>query len=117
MSDQEVDKLLDEAINSIIKTPEELAAEQHEGEPLARTRNRFTKEEAAQKRNIRQIYPEYYKLYARRSRLLRNLKNPDISPSRAEEYKMKLSQVDQDIKACTNKPKRSKFLPKSKSAC
>lgn len=100
---------LDEAIQSIVKTPEELAEEHPEGEPLARARNQFTKGEASQKRNIRQIYPEYYKLYERRSRLIRNLKKPNLSPLKVEEYKSALSQVEEELKSCPNKPKRSKF--------
>lgn len=100
---------IDEDIQSIIKTPEELAEEHPKSEPLARTRNRFTKVEASQKRNIRQIYPEYYKLYERRTRILRNLKKPNLSPSKVEEYKAALSQVEQDLNSCSNRPKRSKL--------
>jgi hypothetical protein len=108
-TEKQTEPTLDEAIQSIVKTPEELAEEHPEGEPLARARNQFTKEEASQKRNIRQIYPEYYKLYERRSRLIRNLKKPNLTPSKVEEYKSALSKVEEELKTCSNKPKRSKF--------
>lgn len=100
---------LEAFIQSIVKTPEELAAENTGTEPACKTRNAFTKEEAAHKRNIRQMYPEYYRLYSRRSRLLHNLKKSNIKPDKLEEYRSALTEVETELKMCQNKPKRSKF--------
>ena len=100
---------IDEAIEEIVKTPEEINEELPTNAPAIKTRNCFTKEEAAQKRNIRQIYPEYYKLYERRTRLLRNLKKENITEAQRNEYNQALVEVENDLKQCENKPKRSKF--------
>lgn len=100
---------IDDLVQSIIKTPEELEQETPTKAPAAKTQNCFTKEETALKRNIRQIYPEYYRLYERRTRLLRNLKKDTITEAKRDEYTTALAEVENDLKLCPNKPKRSKF--------
>lgn len=100
---------VDELVSSIVKTEEEVKQETPDNSPAAKTQNCFTTEEAAHKRNIRQIYPEYYKLYERRSRIVRNLKKPDLKPDKRTAYDEALKKVEDELKQCPNKPKRSKF--------
>ena len=110
--EQEKDKSddLDELFKTIIKTPEELAEETTEPlPPLAKSRNCFTHEEAAQKKNIRQIYPEYYHLYNKRQNLRRQLQKHSNDPEKVKYYEQLLETNMEELQVCVNKPPKSKY--------
>ena len=101
---------LDELFKTIVKTPEELAEETTSPlPPLAKSRNCFSHEEAAQKKNIRQIYPEYYHLYNKRQNLRRQLQKYSNDPEKVKYYEQLLETNMEELQGCVNKPPKSKY--------
>ena len=101
---------LSSLIASIVKTPEEIAkeAEEAQHQPACKTRNTFTHEEAAQKRNLRQIYPEYYKLYNTRQNIKRQLAKHANNPEKVAYYTEALKSINEQMNGCVNRPPRAK---------
>ena len=76
--------------------------------PQAKSKNCFKKDEALLKRNIRQIYPEYYKIYSKRSRIIHKLKQCSSDDVEYESLTEALKQVNKELSECANRPPRAK---------
>lgn len=101
---------IDELISSIVKTEEDIAAETTIETPSKlKTDNCFKKSEIHRVKTSRQLYPEYYKLYERRRRLLTLLKKDDLKPDKKDEYEKALEEVKTLMKELPNRPPRGKF--------
>lgn len=106
MDKNKANESLDELIRSIVKTPEEL--DESTTNPACKSRNCFSREEAQLKRNIKQIYPEYYALYGKRQNIRRQLKKYNDNPTKTAYYSQLLRDVNEEINSCPNRPPRAK---------